>query len=645
MESIILDPKTHSHPIRWLALLLATSLLLSACGGGPKSVRPAPAESPTQRELARAGELFRQHRYAEAATRYRAIAAKRQGETRGKALLGALRSLVASGDLETARAVSNELSHLPLNEAGLAEKLLFDAHLSLESGDLEHALQTFDVIDETQLDPLQRRMLHEDKARIFAARGDRRGQAAEHILLDPLLGDPDQRALNQQTLLDELMQLRDEDLDWLDQRGTPETLGWTDLIRAARASLLDATALDRALAAWRLRHPRHPLDDTLRQQFARKLIASIAPPRSIALWLPRQGRIGKAARLIQDGLLRAYRADTRAERPSLTEYPSDEEPLEAQLRRIRDAGHDLVIGPLAKQRVSALARQDLAERPTLLALNRAVDASAPPPALFQFGLAPEDEALLAADRAWREGQRVALTLTPANPRGQRLRDAFKRHFEALGGVVAESVEYDPTRNEFTTPVKALLNIDDSERRFHALTRVLGIRLEFEPRPRPDADCIFLVAKPMAARQINPLFKFYRAGRLPVYATSMVHDGRPRPELDIDLEGVQFTDIPALLLDDENRGTNAAVVRLRALGEDAWALARQVRRMAYAPEQRLDGRTGILYSDAERRIHRLLVWARYHEGRPAVIGYAEMPLNAPPESEEDLAAPAAPELRP
>ncbi len=611
----------------WLTLSLLAGLFLHGCGtgGALREATRAVTQAPLEREMASADALFHQHRFAQAAERYHAIAARNQGEARGKALLGELRSLMGAGQLERARAVSAELSTLPLNEAGLAEKLLFDAHLSLESGDLDTALQTFGVIDEIQLDPLQRRMFHEDKARIYAQRGERRARVAELIALDPLLGDPNRRALNQQALLDELMQLSDADLDWLDQHATPETLGWTDLIRRARASLPEPRALDAALRAWRHQYPTHPLDDTLLHQFALRLLDSVRPPRSVAVLLPELGRIGKAATLIREGIRRAYRDDQDTARVALAEYASDGGETPAALyARIAEEGHDLIIGPLAKTTVAALAGADLKPTPAVLALNR-VEITDPPASLFQFGLAPEDEAVLAADRAWREGQRVALTLTPGNSRGRRLRDAFKEHFEALGGVVAESVEYDPSQGEFTAPVKDLLNIDASERRHRQLTSLLGRRLEFEPRPRPDAQCIFLVAKTMQARQINPLFRFYRAGALPVYATSRVHSGRPRPALDIDLEGIRFSDIPAVLLDEENQGIAAPLTRLRALGEDAWMLARQIRRMAYVPDQRIAGKTGVLYIDEQRRIHRLLVWARFHDGKPVVIGYAEKPL--------------------
>ena len=630
--------------IRWVFTSVLFMLLLQGCGSGIKRIE-APVISPAQRELADAGKLYRQQQYRQAAGRYRAIAATNSGDIRASALLGALRSLMKLRDLDAAQAVSAELSALPLNKAGLAEKLLFDGHISLETGDTETAMQTFDVIDEVQLAPLQRKLLHEDKARIYQQTGDHRAWVGELIILDPLLENPDRRLLNQQTILDQLIQLSDDDLDWLDAHGTPKTLSWTDLIRQARANLQDRATLDDALAAWRQQYPTHPLDNTLLEQFALRLLDSLAPPHDIAVLLPEHNRYAKAASIIRNGLRRAYQADQRADKPALTFHDSsDIKHLTQRYDQLADSGHDLIIGPLTKPAVARLAKGGLKPSPAVLALNR-IDAEQQPANLFQFGLAPEDEASLAADRAWRDGHRVALTLTPKNAKGQRLRDAFARRFEALGGIVAESGEYDPKANEFTGAVKALLNIDASERRHKRLIAMLRIRLEFEPRPRPDAQCIFLVAKTMQARQINPLFNFYRAGGLPVYATSMLYNGRSQPELDIDLNGIYFTDIPALLHVEGNdeerdapRDANAPLVRLEALGEDAYRLAQVVKRMAVTPDMQLSGRSGILYMDNRRRVHRLLVWARFSDGRPMVIGYATKPAEIAPEATEDAPSP-------
>ncbi len=58
--------------------------------------------------------------------------------------------------------------------------------------------------------------------------------------------------------------------------------------------------------------------------------------------------------------------------------------------------------------------------------------------------------------------------------------------------------------------------------------------------------IFMLATPRQARLINPQLSFYRASRLPVYATSQVYTGYPDSSLDTDLNNVAFCDMPWIL---------------------------------------------------------------------------------------------------
>ncbi len=74
-------------------------------------------------------------------------------------------------------------------------------------------------------------------------------------------------------------------------------------------------------------------------------------------------------------------------------------------------GVELVVGPWEKPLVRQLANR--AQLPiTTLALNYADNEQQAPEQLFQYGLAAEDEARLAADRAWADGMRRAAALVP-----------------------------------------------------------------------------------------------------------------------------------------------------------------------------------------------------------------------------------------
>ncbi len=79
----------------------------------------------------------------------------------------------------------------------------------------------------------------------------------------------------------------------------------------------------------------------------------------------------------------------------------------------------------------------------------------------------------------------------------------------------------------------------SKLRYESLKRTLtaAIKIGFEPRRRQDIDIIFLIARPLKARQLVPQFKFHRSGQLPVVATSHAYTGAKNKQQDIDLNGL------------------------------------------------------------------------------------------------------------
>jgi outer membrane PBP1 activator LpoA protein len=193
----------------------------------------------------------------------------------------------------------------------------------------------------------------------------------------------------------------------------------------------------------------------------------------------------------------------------------------------------------------------------------------------------------------------------------------------------EAQSYNSAEHDFSAPIQALLNVTESKQRYRALQRLLGSKLEFEPRRRQDAGFIFLAAKSQLARQLRPQLQFHHAADLPVYTTSHAYSGVPAPKMDLDLEGIRFLDIPWLLVSGEkNQDLKkqlskklTAYGRLFAMGIDAYELLPHLARLEMDSEETLDGQTGILYLDRMKQVHRQLVWAQMKRGKPNVMGYA------------------------
>ncbi|MNF00232.1 Penicillin-binding protein activator LpoA precursor [compost metagenome] len=88
-----------------------------------------------------------------------------------------------------------------------------------------------------------------------------------------------------------------------------------------------------------------------------------------------------------------------------------------------------------------------------------------------------------------------------------------------------------------------------------------------------------------------------------------------------MEGVQFSDIPLLaggnpaLMQQATAkfGNDYSLVRLYAMGIDAWSLANHFSQMRTLPGFQVSGSTGDLSANSNCVIHRKLPWLQYRQG--------------------------------
>ncbi len=361
-----------------------------------------------------------------------------------------------------------------------------------------------------------------------------------------------------------------------------------------------------------------------------------------------------AAAAIKQGLTAAWFSQPAESRPVLRFYdssnPENAWPLYTEATQ---RGADFVIGPLQKSAVTQLLHAGQLPIP-VLALNQVVTDTAPPENFFQYSLSPEDEARQVAEHAWINGKRMPVVLMPDSSWGNRIRDAFVKRWESLGGQITEIQSYDASKSDFGIPIQAMLDIDQSKQRRKRLTSLLGEALEFEPRRREDVDFIFVAANPVKARQIRPQLQFHHAINLPIYTTSHAWQGFLSPDKDRDIEGILFPDIPWLLADEGEetlslgsfkrltRQQRSSTFRLVAMGIDSYQLPGHLARLQNSELEALDGKTGQLYMDQLNNLHRQLIWAQMKNSTPQVIGYAPRLTSAMPQMESDMTIEETPE---
>ena len=455
----------------------------------------------------------------------------------------------------------------------------------------------------------------------------------ERIVLDPLLVNPDRRLANHMAIWVALTSLTDEDLSQLRTAQPPDELsGWVELVELSRLYSQEPERPVDVIPHWETRYPGHPARGAFTAKLAGGMRIAGQPPQQLALLLPLTGKLANPAAAIRDGVLAAYYdmpADTL--QPAIRVYDTggySETILEIYQQAVSD-GAQFVIGPLRKEAVQQFASQSVLPVP-VLALNTIDADTINNDFLFQFGLAPEDEAREVARRAWHDGHRQAIALIPEGPWGERIYRAWREEWQSLGGRVLEVGYYNAGETDHGTSISTTLNLDSSKARHQQLVRLAGQKLEFEPRRRQDVDYIFMLATPRQARLIRPQLSFYRAPRLPVYATSHVYTGQPDSSLDADLNNVAFCDMPWML---DNNGTRAYMQatireywpdsatrygRFHALGIDAWHIIPYVEQLGNNLMGAYQGVTGNLTLDSNRMVHRSLSWAQFQQGLPSPL---------------------------
>jgi outer membrane PBP1 activator LpoA protein len=351
------------------------------------------------------------------------------------------------------------------------------------------------------------------------------------------------------------------------------------------------------------------------------VLAAEQPGPHIALLLPVTGRAANAAISVRDGFLTAYYQAPPAERPRVRIYDTGTAGVAELVGRASAQGADLIVGPLTREEVVAAA-QFTGPRPAILALNF-LPAEQPAPANFyQYALSPEDEARLVARRILEDHHRRGVALVPQGDWGSRVLAAFRQELVAGGGDLIATATIDPALTDYSDPITTVLGISDSEARYHRLEGILGTRLQFEPRRRTDIEFIFAPAQASTERLLRPQLRYHYAGDIPTYATSDAFE--PDIQLNQDLDGLMFPDMPWMLGGDLAEAVRAAARsawpagplhrnRLFAFGFDSYRLAQALRSRSASGGVHVDGLTGRLSFDAERRVRRELGWAELRDG--------------------------------
>ncbi|MBI5450553.1 MAG: penicillin-binding protein activator [Gammaproteobacteria bacterium] len=603
-----------------LASAIVMMTLLPGCATPPTTTvamdAPALLKNATQQE--KGGQL-------EAAARdYQRLAPQVDAKQGIDYRLHAAELLARGNYLDQAQHVLDNLPKtLPANQHVRAQTLRAKLALSQQQSELALGLLNFDI--PAQLDTSLKRDILYLRAEAYSGSGRYAEAARSRIALTPLITDDLTRDHNTDQIWSDLMQGQTKALQQsLTGENNADYISWATLALLVKQAEQAPGTLSRQLDAWLARYPSHSVPDTILSSLRAREATQLKPPTHLALLLPLTGNFARPAASIRDGFLSGY-FRTGNFQPQITVYDTTQfgSDSKAYSQAISD-GADFIVGPLDKGTVSQLGRSGTLPVPTLT-LNYSEDSPPYATQLYQFGLSPEDEARMVADRAWLDGHNQTLILFPKGEWGERVVAAFSEHWKGLGGIILDKQAYASNDNDFTPQIQQLLELTDSQQRLQALRSVLQQPIQFEPRRRQDADFVFLVAFPRQARLLRPQMKFHYAGDLALYSTSHVYSGQPDSAADRDMDDILFCDMPWLInpsndmrqlrkdIDTLWPEQGAQYARFFALGIDAYSLVPQLSQMALFNYQTIKGQTGVLQLDGNQRITRQLSCGQFKNG--------------------------------
>lgn len=312
-------------------------------------------------------------------------------------------------------------------------------------------------------------------------------------------------------------------------------------------------------------------------------------------------------------------------------YDTSAQPLDQVLAQVQQDGASIVVGPLLKNNVEALMKSNTTLN--VLALNQPEQVQNRANICY-FALSPEDEARDAARHIHEQGKQAPLLLIPRSTLGDRVANAFAQEWQTLGGGVVLQQKFGSASELRAgvnggagialngSPVSASLPQQQS-------VTIGGLTI---PAPPTDAqisgggkvDSAYIVATPEEIAFIKPMIAMRNGSQsgATLYASSRSAQGTAGPDFRLEMEGLQYSEIPMLAGSNPQLMQQAlgavrndySLARLYAMGVDALALANHFTQMRQVPGFELNGNTGDLTADQDCVINRKLSWLKYQQGQ-------------------------------
>lgn len=498
----------------------------------------------------------------------------------------AARVLITENKVPQAEALLSELGEL--NDAQKLDRTLIEARIAAAKNQNDQAETLLRGLDLGKLSPSQLSRYYETDAQVAQNRGDVIAAVKARIKMDENLTDIQRRQDNIDQTWALLRSANTAVINNASDEGNAALGGWLALIKAYNDNISQPVQLSQALQSWKSAYPNHSAALLFPKELQSLLNFQQTNLSQIGLLLPLSGDGQILGSTIQSGF-----NDAKGNSMIPVQiFDTSTTPVTDIVAQAKQAGIKALVGPLLKQNLDTL----LADSATLqgidvLTLNTTQNASAVNQMCY-YGLAPEDEAESAANKMWNDGVRHPVVAMPQNDLGQRVGNAFNVRWQQLAST-------------------------DADIRYYNLPADVPYFLQGNGE---NATALYVVANPDELLEI----KGYVANSAPnikIYASSRSHAASNTADFATQMNGVQFSDIPFFKDVTSaqyqkiagNTSGEYQLMRLYAMGADAWLLINHFNELRQVPGFRLSGLTGILSAGPNCNIERDMTWFQYQDG--------------------------------
>jgi outer membrane PBP1 activator LpoA protein len=444
---------------------------------------------------------------------------------------------------------------------------------------------------------------------------------------------------------------------------------WLQLAIIVKRFALEPELFNQQLVNWQSRHLGHPLVTSLPEEIQQSLLESPIQARRIAVLLPLTGRLANQGFAIKEGILAAYlenlavselhtnsptefdKATTETAQSNTQQYREirffDSALKTAQQLNELVADFDVILGPLVKEQIIeltavlptdkillALNRVELKNNtPTIVQLDSITESNYPAAEHYFFSLAPEDEAQQLALHIQQKQLVRPIVFAADNPTTQRMAAAFIAKWQETPNAIQPDLTIFTDNKDMRIRVSEMLDVAQSEKRINQIEMLADVEVFGVERNRRDIDSIVLFANPEQTALLNPIIEAslspFARKSLSVFASSRSYSVDLNSNNLRDLRNLTFADMPWMLPDHSwqplaNQTKQIwpqrqdTLLRLFAMGFDAYNLLPNLRRLKTLPQIVSHGLTGEISVDAQGVLHRRLPWAQVAQDRVKLL---------------------------